>query len=325
MARDERNPLVRVQLYRLLGGVARRGAGPARARPRADRRARRDQCEPDHRRGRRRASRPRLRFRARATASGSRRWSMPRRARASSPGLGRGSADPAMIDKLTDYAERHMTPQSRAPADRAIASIRDRLRVREQRLPDITPLAGGAARARPRRARCSGRARRPWRRRRATPATTAIVAKSVADQRERRAAAGRRDDAGEGDVEQAVADDQAGREQHAHALGEFGIGAARRRGGRRAGRAPSRSPPAASPPSADRCRCRPRAAAGAAASPCRSSVVEHDRGHADRGADADHLPVEVAAEHAVGERGDQRRPAAPAARSARRPGAPAKP
>ena len=43
-----------------------------------------------------------------------------------------------MVDKLADYAERHMTPQSRAPADRAIAAIRDRLRVRAERLPDIT-------------------------------------------------------------------------------------------------------------------------------------------------------------------------------------------
>ena len=36
----------RSQLYQLLGSAARCGAGPARARPRADRRARRDQCEP---------------------------------------------------------------------------------------------------------------------------------------------------------------------------------------------------------------------------------------------------------------------------------------
>jgi aminopeptidase N len=53
-------------------------------------------------------------------------------------GLGSRSADPAMVEKLTRYAERHMTPQSRAPADRAIASIQDRLRVRRERLPDIT-------------------------------------------------------------------------------------------------------------------------------------------------------------------------------------------
>jgi hypothetical protein len=31
-----------------------------------------------------------------------------------------------------------MTPQSRAPADRAIAAIRDRIRVRTERLPGIT-------------------------------------------------------------------------------------------------------------------------------------------------------------------------------------------
>jgi aminopeptidase N len=54
------------------------------------------------------------------------------------PGLASGSADPVMIGKLGDYAQRHMTPQSRAPADRAIASIQDRVRVRQQRLPDIT-------------------------------------------------------------------------------------------------------------------------------------------------------------------------------------------
>ena len=53
-------------------------------------------------------------------------------------GLGSRSSDPAMIDKLRRYAEQHMTPQSRAPADRAIASIQDRLRVRRERLPDIT-------------------------------------------------------------------------------------------------------------------------------------------------------------------------------------------
>jgi hypothetical protein len=53
-------------------------------------------------------------------------------------GLGSGSSDAAMIDKLTRYAEAHMTPQSRAPVDRAIAGIRDRLRVRAQQRPLIT-------------------------------------------------------------------------------------------------------------------------------------------------------------------------------------------
>ena len=52
--------------------------------------------------------------------------------------LGAGSADPAMIAKLEDYATRYMTPESRRPADTAIAGIRDRVRVRQTRLPDIT-------------------------------------------------------------------------------------------------------------------------------------------------------------------------------------------
>ncbi len=53
-------------------------------------------------------------------------------------GLGGGSADPAMVAKLEDFATRHMTPQSRGRVDVAIASIRDRVRVRTTRLPDIT-------------------------------------------------------------------------------------------------------------------------------------------------------------------------------------------
>jgi aminopeptidase N len=53
-------------------------------------------------------------------------------------GLGGGSSDPAMIAKLEDYASRHLTPQSRGRVDVAIASIRDRIRVRTTRLPDIT-------------------------------------------------------------------------------------------------------------------------------------------------------------------------------------------
>lgn len=53
-------------------------------------------------------------------------------------GLGGGSADPAMVAKLEDFATRHMTPQSRGRVDVAIASIRDRVRVRATRLPDIT-------------------------------------------------------------------------------------------------------------------------------------------------------------------------------------------
>ena len=54
------------------------------------------------------------------------------------PRMASGSADPAMIAKLQDYAQRHMTSQSRKPADIAIAQIQDRLRVRQTQLPDIT-------------------------------------------------------------------------------------------------------------------------------------------------------------------------------------------
>ncbi|HLL59172.1 MAG TPA: ERAP1-like C-terminal domain-containing protein, partial [Allosphingosinicella sp.] len=54
------------------------------------------------------------------------------------PGLGAGSTDPAMVAKLQDYATRYMTPESRRPADIAIGSITDRVRVRQTRLPDIT-------------------------------------------------------------------------------------------------------------------------------------------------------------------------------------------
>jgi aminopeptidase N len=53
-------------------------------------------------------------------------------------GLGSRSADPAMVGKLEDYAKRHLTPQSRARVDVAIAAIRDRIRVRTTRLPDVT-------------------------------------------------------------------------------------------------------------------------------------------------------------------------------------------
>jgi aminopeptidase N len=54
------------------------------------------------------------------------------------PGLASGSSDPAMVARLQDYATRYMTPQSRRPADQAIASIQDRVRVRQSRLPDIS-------------------------------------------------------------------------------------------------------------------------------------------------------------------------------------------
>lgn len=54
------------------------------------------------------------------------------------PRLIAGSADPAAVGRLRDYADRYLTPESRAPADQAAASIEDRVRVRRERLPDIT-------------------------------------------------------------------------------------------------------------------------------------------------------------------------------------------
>jgi len=52
--------------------------------------------------------------------------------------LGSGSVDPAMIVKIENYATRYLTPESRRPADVAIGSIRNRVQVRQTRLPDIS-------------------------------------------------------------------------------------------------------------------------------------------------------------------------------------------
>ncbi len=54
------------------------------------------------------------------------------------PGLAAGSGDPAMVARLQEHAARYMTAESRRPADIAIAAIEDRVRVRQTRLPDIT-------------------------------------------------------------------------------------------------------------------------------------------------------------------------------------------
>ncbi|HEY6917319.1 MAG TPA: M1 family aminopeptidase, partial [Allosphingosinicella sp.] len=51
--------------------------------------------------------------------------------------LAAGSAQPATIAKLEDYAARYLTPQSRRPADEAIAAIRARIETR-QRLGDVS-------------------------------------------------------------------------------------------------------------------------------------------------------------------------------------------
>lgn len=44
------------------------------------------------------------------------------------PGLGNGSNDPAMIDKLNAYANVYLTPESRKPLDQAIVSIQTRIK-----------------------------------------------------------------------------------------------------------------------------------------------------------------------------------------------------
>jgi aminopeptidase N len=136
-ARAERSPLVRTQLYKLLGGAA----DPALAQRALDL-ALTDEpgattssaiisaVADEH---------PDLAFdfaiRNREKVEGLVDISSRSRFLA---GLGGGSADPAMVPKLEDFATRYMTPQSRGRVDVAIASIRDRARVRTTRLPDIT-------------------------------------------------------------------------------------------------------------------------------------------------------------------------------------------
>jgi len=53
------------------------------------------------------------------------------------PRLASGSADPAMVGKLRDYAEKHLAPTSRREVETAIAGIEYRIKVRRERLPEI--------------------------------------------------------------------------------------------------------------------------------------------------------------------------------------------
>jgi aminopeptidase N len=136
MARDERNPLVKVQLYGLLGSAR----DPALAQRALDLALTDEPGATNSSRivGSVAAGHPDLAFdfaiahreRVEALVDATSRTRFL-------PGLASRSSDPAMVEKLRQYAERYMTPQSRAPADRAIASIQDRLRVRRDRLPDI--------------------------------------------------------------------------------------------------------------------------------------------------------------------------------------------
>jgi aminopeptidase N len=54
------------------------------------------------------------------------------------PQLASGSASPATVTKLQDYAAKYMTSQSRRSADVAAAAIQNRIQVRQTRLPDIS-------------------------------------------------------------------------------------------------------------------------------------------------------------------------------------------
>jgi aminopeptidase N len=53
------------------------------------------------------------------------------------PRLAYGSYDPAMIQKLSEYAGANLAPTSRRDTDTAIAAIRDRIKVRNERMPEI--------------------------------------------------------------------------------------------------------------------------------------------------------------------------------------------
>ncbi|MGQ0559982.1 MAG: M1 family aminopeptidase [Sphingosinicella sp.] len=137
MARDERNPLVRVQLYELLGGVrdealARRTLDLALTQePGATNAAELIAAVADEH--------PDLAFDF-ALAHRERVEALVDQSARSRffPRLAGTSIDPATIARLEDYARRHLTPQSRGEADRIIAVIRDRIRVRQEQLPAIS-------------------------------------------------------------------------------------------------------------------------------------------------------------------------------------------
>ena len=61
------------------------------------------------------------------------------------PDLGGGSIDPAMIDKIGEYADKYIAASSRRAAETAIAGIRDRLKVRSEILPGVDAWLQGQA------------------------------------------------------------------------------------------------------------------------------------------------------------------------------------
>jgi aminopeptidase N len=54
------------------------------------------------------------------------------------PGLASGSADPAMVDKVTAYAAANLPAGSRGEAEKSVASINARIKARKAALPQIT-------------------------------------------------------------------------------------------------------------------------------------------------------------------------------------------
>ena len=53
------------------------------------------------------------------------------------PGLGASSGDPAMIAKIQAFADKYLDKGSRRSAETAMASIRNRIKVRDEQLPAI--------------------------------------------------------------------------------------------------------------------------------------------------------------------------------------------
>lgn len=53
------------------------------------------------------------------------------------PSLSANSGDPAMIGKVNDSANAYLAQGSRRQADTAVVRIRDHIRVRQERLPEI--------------------------------------------------------------------------------------------------------------------------------------------------------------------------------------------
>lgn len=58
------------------------------------------------------------------------------------PGLGAGSSNPAMAEKIKAWAAANLAEGSRKEADKAAASVLNRAKIREQRLPAITAWVG---------------------------------------------------------------------------------------------------------------------------------------------------------------------------------------